>query len=84
MFTVYKYPFYIEDEIVLEMPAGAKVIHVDTQDGQPCMWARVDTKSPLETRKFLLVGTGHPIEGNPWRHVGTFQMPPFVWHLFED
>lgn len=73
--TVWKYPFsLLQDEFRLEMPKGARVLHVDIQGigggtghPQPCMWVEVDLnnaadESTYETKTFRIVGTGHPFE----------------------
>jgi len=90
MRTIWKFPFEVDDNIEIEMPAKAKILHVDVQVsinhnqhliGQPktfetpCMWAMVVPDNPTEIRKFRLVGTGHPItETVGMRHIGTFKM----------
>jgi hypothetical protein len=76
--VVYKYPV---DEV--KMPRGAKVVHVGEQGGKPFLWALVDPDQPEEERTFIVLGTGQAVNGELWSHVGTFQQPPFVWHVFE-
>ena len=66
----------------LPMPAGAKIIHTDVQHGQICIWAEVDPHRPYGDRFFVIVGTGGYVEEN-LTHVGTVQIPPHVWHLYE-
>lgn len=83
--TIWKFTFPVQDELVLSMPAGAEILHVEAQRGDvPCLWARVDSDAELEDRHFFLRGTGHPVEAD-WRHVGTFMLADghFVGHLFE-
>lgn len=83
---IYKYPVTIDDVFDVEMPRGAQVLSVDVQGGRPQMWARVDPSAPVEQRRFQLRGTGHPLNGNEGRFVGTFQMHggSLVFHLFES
>jgi hypothetical protein len=81
--TIWKYPFALGDVVGLDMPAGAEVVHVECQGGQPCLWALVDPEAPAEARTFRMFGTGHPIPEDVGPHLGTFQMPPYVWHLFD-
>ena len=87
MRVVHKYPFPIEDHFRLELPLGAKVLSVQVQRGQPCLWALVTPSTPLGERFFRLAGTGHEITQEPSRlkHVGTFQLHDgaIVFHLFE-
>lgn len=66
----------------LEMPIEAEVVYVDIQAGVPTLWALVDPELPTGIRRFCVRGTGHPIlEGEVY--VGTWQSPPYMWHLFE-
>jgi len=88
--TIWKFPFTIHDNIVLDMPEGATVLSVAVQgeapSETPCMWALVNPLAAKERRRFLLRGTGHPIVyGQAARFVGTFQMMrgELVFHLFE-
>jgi len=87
--AVWKFPVKIDDIIEIEMPVGAEVLHFDVQPdgfrGQPCIWARVDPEAPKEVRKFRFAGTGHGLEDEVGKHVGSCQMMEgrLVWHLFE-
>lgn len=79
----------MEDVIEVEMPVGAEIIYFDMQafepSVRPCIWARVNSEAPKEIRKFRFAGTGHPLEENVGRHIGSCQMfeGKLVWHLFE-
>lgn len=81
MKTVHKFPLWA-DAARVQMPAGARVLAVQIQNGVPCLWAEVDTEQQLETRIFRTVGTGHEL-GDGLVYVGTYQMPPLVFHVFE-
>jgi len=83
MKTIYKYPIAITEEQEITMPQGAEVIHagVDPQ-GNPCVWAMVDTRNEPEPMSILVYGTGAPMAYTPERHVGSFNDGPFVWHVF--
>ena len=67
----------------IQMPMEAKILTVQLQDGEPMMWLVVDTENELESRKFTIVGTGNSFDDKDAKYIGTFQEPPFVWHLFE-
>ncbi len=82
MRTVHKFQFAIDDTFELDMPDGASILLVEVQDQTPCIWAAVDTSNPYVKRRFRLIGTGHPIFRGE-AHIASFQMPPFVWHLWE-
>lgn len=89
MRSVWKYPllgFNEEGHLtsIVELPAGAKVLNVAEQKGVPHMWVLLDNnpEAPKEPRHFVVRGTGHNVEED-LVYVGTWQSPPFVWHLFE-
>ena len=89
MLTIYKYPvLYMENHFTLELPKNAKILTVQTQKGNPQLWAMVDSETEKETRHFRLAGTGHPLGEDYLRiinYIGTFQMGngELVFHLFE-
>ena len=72
-------------QLAISMPVGAQVLSVQMQHGEAQLWALVDPKSPERLRKFRVVGTGHPIEGDPGVFIDTFQMNQgdLVFHVFE-
>lgn len=84
--SVWKFPV-APDEFVTTMPAGAKVLSVDTQHGGAQMWVLVDPDAPDAQRRFVTVGTGHtlPAEIGDAEFVGTFQLHDgaLVFHLFD-
>lgn len=42
MKKIYKYRIEVTDDQNIEMPVGAKILTVQTQNGVPCIWAMVD------------------------------------------
>jgi hypothetical protein len=87
METIWKYEFYVRDMFDLHIPFGGTILDVQVQGNTPFMWVLVDTNQPLVRRRFRIFGTGNPFDLDNdygWGYVGTFQVPPFVWHLFED
>ena len=94
MKTVWKFPLYLKDRQVIEMPLGARVLHVDVQDQVLCLWAEVTPSTqPHERRIFWIVGTGNEMPGGLLRHLGSVFMRrpgdlakhrPFVWHVYEE
>ena len=86
MKTVWKFPFEMTDTVRIMMPAGAQLLHLETQHGVPCLWALVDPESEKVRRKFRLAGTGHPLPDDIGRHLGSFQLLEgnLVFHLFEE
>jgi hypothetical protein len=71
---------------VIEMPEGAEILTVQTQHGEPCIWALVNPAAKKEKRYFWVFGTGHnvPVEAER-KYIGTFQLEggALVFHLFE-
>jgi hypothetical protein len=98
MITIWKFPFEITDDVTINMPDDALIIHVGAPGDEPHVWAIVDTKNPVRPHHFALAGTGHPLPpgnvicglntNNPLHyaagHVATFTSHggQFVWHLF--
>ena len=84
---IWKWPIQITDRQTVMMPAGAQVLTVQTQGGQPQLWALVDEMqdAPKTPRKFAVYGTGNSLPENPGRYITTFQQygGDLVWHVFE-
>jgi hypothetical protein len=87
MQCVYKYPI-LPGRFAHQMTARADMLCVRVQQGQPQMWALVDTSAPPQPRYFIAVGTGAPIDERIISHVGTFEVEedataPLIFHVFE-
>jgi len=83
--TIWKYDIIVNDLIHLQMPEDAEILCIQVQNGNPCIWAKVNPENKMEKRSFLMFGTGHRIT-NPEiekKYIGTFQLGSFVGHLFE-
>lgn len=82
MHKVFKYQFSGLEIETFQIPRAARIVYVDVQHGYTTMWALVDTENEMSIRRFQIVGTGHeiPFQGS---YIGSVQMPPFVWHVFE-
>lgn len=86
MKTVFKYVLQgtVND---IQMPAGAQVLHVTEQKDMVCIWALVDESAPVETRRFLMVGTGHREVPNDANYCGSAHIytdrAVLVLHVFE-
>lgn len=81
--AIWKFPVDLVGEPMVQMPAGAEVLHFGIQDGQPMLWALVTPSAPPNYRRFPLAGTGHRIEEEGLSYLGTCFQGPFVWHLLE-
>jgi hypothetical protein len=85
MRTIFKYR--LAPQIPIEMPVGAEVLCVGTQDEDIFLWASVnpDPSTVTEMRNFLVYGTGHPITPGPSIYLGTVHMDNgLVFHVFES
>ena len=86
MSTIWKFQFDIVNPLSISMPSGAQILSVQDQDGVPCMWAMVNPEKAAEMRYFEIFRTGQPMcldKAIERRFIGTFQQPPFEWHVFE-
>jgi hypothetical protein len=88
MRTIYKYSFEVKDIQRVYLPLEAEILTVQSQQGNPYMWALVDPENKLVERVFEVFGTGHPIQedmGTDRKYIGTFQLQDgfLVFHLFE-
>ncbi len=83
MIRVYKYTIHASPRFVIRMPAGAKPLSVQMQNGVAYLWAQVDTEQPEVDALFGVFGTGHDMPGLG-EYIGTFQMHggQLVFHLF--
>lgn len=85
---IWKYELDIELNQTIEMPKGAEILTVQTQNGHPCLWALVDPKQPTEERHIEMFATGEPIHcdmGVYRTYINTFQSHDglLVFHIFE-
>ena len=87
--TIWKYEFKTNSLVNIEMPIGAEILTVQSQQDKTCFWALVDPKAKLKQRCFEIIGTGHTIweqQGQAERkYIGTYQLHggDLVFHVFE-
>lgn len=82
--TIWKYD--VSQGGIFHIPIGAKILSVQAQQCDVCLWMLVDPDSKLEQRHFQIYGTGHPIpEIDDLEYIGTAVLNglPLVWHVFE-
>lgn len=86
MLTIYKYPLKLEDEQILELPVNSQLLSVIVQREVICLYVKVDSLEKYTNgHKILIIGTGDPLEQDVTiDFIGTVQMGPFVWHVFEE
>ena len=82
---IWKWPLEVTDMQTLIMPAGAKLLDVQMQGGQCCIWALCDEYAPKEARHLAIYGTGNQIPDDAGEYVATFQRfgGELVFHVFE-
>jgi hypothetical protein len=93
--TIYKYRLQMATryEHRLELPFNSKILDVQIQGNQLCLWAIVDPELDSVIRRFRVFGTGwswkdkpdhDPIVGLDYTHLATVQEKNgMVWHVFE-
>ncbi len=72
----------------IEVPRGAEILTVQTQNERACVWALVDPANDKEIRNIEVFGTGHDINyemGANRKYIGTtqFRGGELVLHFFE-
>lgn len=87
MKTIWKYPLQIDDYQQVSLPEGAELLCVKIQRGTPCLWALVDPSKLVKTiRTIRCAGTGHPIEPEYTKYLGTVLImnENLVFHFFSQ
>jgi len=70
---IFKYQLETTDIQRIEMPQGAEILCIQTQNEKPCIWALVQPLSTVTKRTFEIFGTGHNVPENANRtYVGTY------------
>lgn len=69
----------------VEMPSGARILHVGIQRGCVLVWALVNPEAGMIVRHIGYFATGEPVPPDV-EHVGTAMTVggAFVWHVFES
>ena len=86
MREIWKFAVPVDDPVAIKMPKGARLLTVQAQGSEMCIWAEVNPKGAPEKRYFAIFGTGNPMPsgmGYSDVYVGTVQIGRFVWHLYE-
>lgn len=84
MRTIYKYHIEIRNFQILKVPQDRKILSVQVQKDEVCIWAEVDTQSPMSDLKVYVFGTGHPIQQKDLNYIGSVQLlgGDLVFHVF--
>ena len=87
MKSIYKYTLLTTtDETILDLPLNSEILSVKEQFGGICIWVKVDLgESTLESRKFVIYGTGHKIDKDNLKFIDTVLLfnGGLVLHVFE-
>lgn len=83
--SIFKYEIKMEDSQIVMMPKNAEILCSDVQYGKMCLWALVNPNAEKESRLIIVKGTGHSIDEENMKYIGTNQMMEghLVWHIFE-
>lgn len=85
MKTIWKFELEIVDDQSIKLPRDSKILAVQTQNDNPCIWVLVNPDNDKEKVHIRIIGTGHPIEDNfNGKHIGTFQVlnGSGIFHVF--
>lgn len=83
MKEVWKFELRLALDFTLDMPTGARLLHVGSQDGESMLWAEVNPQNDRERRQFHCHGTGHEVPEDGRSYIGTVVEPTWVWHFYE-
>ena len=87
--VIWKFLIGFSGITVVEAPALANVVlaALDPATGGPAIWIELDPDAPSVERRFLIMATGQPIDGDGGYpsdlHVGSMIDRDFVWHIYE-
>lgn len=88
---IFKYPLPLDAEQTLQLPAGAQILSVITQQGKIMLYALITPKNELEDYSIIILGTGHRMNESPlnegYTFLGTVASSNIignhlVWHIF--
>ena len=84
MKTIHKYIIEVTDKQLITMPVNADVLCVQVQNGNPCIWAIVDTDYEVVNYEVYTYGTGHEWSDLGCDYIGTYQLDggSLVFHVF--
>jgi len=85
---IWRFPLKNNDTVLL-MPKDAEILCLKLKDDVPCIWAvftKGDEDEPV-SRRFVIKGTGHPIDEPNLSYIGTYMQSSsvgtLVCHVFE-
>lgn len=85
--VIFKYPIVNTELQTVDLPAGAKILSVQEQSGQLCLWALVNQSHVSYMRHIRIEHTGSEFgQTNSLAHIGTLLTAggDYVLHVFEE
>ena len=88
MNKIFKYPIPVLEKFSLNLAKDARILRVDTVEGQFWLWVIVNPDVPTEKRYFECYKTGMPIETdiNELKYIGFYTlyiMQELCLYMFE-
>ncbi len=72
---IWKFPLRVSTlatgDTQIEMPYIHNILTAREQGEDICIWAEVDTASPMIARRFRVIGTGHEMPDVALSYIGT-------------
>lgn len=89
MKTIYKYDVPVQDNVVLSLPKGARVLKIAPQGPDLKLWALVDPNEKKYMHVcFSIHGTGHPVDPTNKVFIDTVFLNirghDLVFHVFAE
>jgi hypothetical protein len=86
--VIYKYELGLQPGGAVIVPAGSKLLTVQTQGNKICAWFLVDLKrkETFGDRRFVywMIATGEMFNADKMTYVATIQRCSVVWHIWME
>lgn len=70
---IWKWPLEITDRQTIMAPKHARLLTIQMQGDQPCLWALCSIDADYEPRTIHIYGTGNPVFEESGSYIATFQ-----------
>ena len=86
MKRIFKYPLKLQGTQKIKIPKHAKILNIQTQEDDICLWALINPEEPKVSRQIRIFGTGHEVPDIKLEYIGTIQQldGSLIWHVFEE
>lgn len=83
MRTIFKTKLDICYQQTIELPKDSIILHIDKQNGAPCIWYECSSDKPIVGLDIFCFGTGYRMnDAPPMVYIGTVQINGYVWHYY--